>query len=145
MSWHPGCAFLCPSWGLGLFTVFRLPQCSGILFLPVHAARGLECAVWPLLGLSEGLSDTGGGLPVCFCVDMLASTVTLALLLVAATWGFWVGVYGCSLSVDSGGLDGSRRVLSFLLVSLSLLECLVSGFYSGGWMLERIMHVCSQV
>lgn len=90
-------------------------------------------------------SDTGGGLPACFCVDMLASTATLSLLLVVATWGFWVGVYGCLLFKDSGGLDGSRRVLLFLLVSLSLLECLVSGFYSGGWMLERIVHACSQV
>lgn len=32
----------------------RLHQCSGILFLAVHAAWGLECAVWPLLGHSEG-------------------------------------------------------------------------------------------
>lgn len=77
------------------------------------------CTCWNVLsGLCWVIvraPDTGGGLPACFCVDMLASTATLSLLLVAATGGFWAGVYGCLLSDDLGGLDGSRRVLLFLL------------------------------
>lgn len=63
----------------------RLHQCSGILFLAVHAA-------W-LTWVIVRAPDTGGGLPACFCVDMLASTATLSLLLVAATGGFWAGVW----------------------------------------------------
>lgn len=57
-------------------------------------------------------SGTGGGLPACFWLSTLLSTLSWSSLLVGATWGFWVCV--CSGSFDlrdrGGGSTCSRGV-----------------------------------
>lgn len=77
----------------------RLHQCSGILFLAVHAARRLECAVWPLLGHSEGSRHWWR--PSCmFLCRHVGVHCHFVFAVGCGDWGFLGGCMGvCSLMI----------------------------------------------